>query len=55
MAELIDVVDRNGNRTRVDAARLRRWPSLAAEFRPVSDEAAPAAVETPAGDKEEEA
>jgi len=38
----------------VEEAHLRRWPSLAAEFRPVSEKVAPATEETPAGDKEEE-
>lgn len=54
MAEQIEVEDRQGNRTKVDRAWWRRWPSLQKEFRPVSEKVAPAAKKAPTGDKEKE-
>lgn len=58
MAELIDVVDANGNRSRVSEKWLTRWPGdfkrAPKNSRPVPVKAARAATDSPTGDKKKE-
>lgn len=52
-ADLIDVIDKNGNPARVSPEWLSRWPD---DFRPITDQetTAPAVKDSPAGDKKKE-
>lgn len=53
--ELIEVEGPNGERATIPRARLKRYPSLAATFRPVpATKAAPAAKNPPPGDNKKE-